>query len=164
MLLGLWLCAFDGAIEPRLAAAIPPTSSTPYSGSPLVVPGRIDIAGFDNGGPETHRGSRPVGQLAGGRPVPTPSPVAVPPAPAPAAVPQHLAGTPLNNTNGHGQSGYSTAPQPHVPSSPHGTPVPAFLSSDAHAATATGQLEVPRIFEEDRRRRDEDLDVPDFLK
>lgn len=50
ILLGLWLCGIHGDVEPRLAAAIPPTSSTPYSGSPLILPGRIDIAGFDNGG------------------------------------------------------------------------------------------------------------------
>jgi cell division protein FtsZ len=114
----------------------------------------VIAAGFDNGGPETHRGSRQVGQVAGSRPVPTPSPVTVPANPAPA--PQHLAGAPLN--------GHAPAPQ-HVPTGPNGTPVPAFLSSDPHAVTATGQLEVPRIFEEEqRRRRDEDLDVPDFLK
>jgi cell division protein FtsZ len=121
----------------------------------------VIAAGFDNGGPETHRGSRQVGQLAGAsRPVPTPSPVAVPPAPAPVAVPQHLAGSPLGGSNGH-----APAPQHHATTSPNGTPVPAFLSSDPHAVTTTGQLEVPRIFEEEqRRRRDEDLDVPDFLK
>ncbi len=52
-----------------------------------------------------------------------------------------------------------------MPTGPNGTPVPAFLSSDPHAVVSTGPLEVPRVFEDEhRRRRDEDLDVPDFLK
>jgi len=116
----------------------------------------VIAAGFDSGGPETHRGARGVGHLAGAsRAVPTPSPVTVPAAP-----PQHVAGSPL---------GGQPQPQPHhvqpVPTGPNGTPVPAFLASDPHAVVSTGQLEVPRIFEEEqRRRRDEELDVPDFLK
>ncbi len=116
----------------------------------------VIAAGFDNGGPETHRGSRQVGQLAGAsRAVPTPSPTVVPPAPAPNPVPQYA---------GVQHNGHAGAPQ-RVPTGPNGTPVPAFLSSDPHTPSSTGQLEVPRVFEEDhRRRRDEDLDVPDFLK
>jgi cell division protein FtsZ len=41
--------------------------------------------------------------------------------------------------------------------------VPAFLTPDQ--AAGTSQLEVPRIFEEEvARRKEDDLDVPDFLK
>jgi cell division protein FtsZ len=44
-------------------------------------------------------------------------------------------------------------------------PVPAYMSTDPDAVQRTGQLEVPRIFEEEPpRRRVDDLDVPDFLK
>ena len=40
--------------------------------------------------------------------------------------------------------------------------MPAFLSPDQ---AGTSQLEVPRIFEEEvARRKEDDLDVPDFLK
>ena len=44
--------------------------------------------------------------------------------------------------------------------------VPAFLSNNPEAPTTTGQLEVPRIFEEVAARRGaaDELDIPDFLK
>jgi cell division protein FtsZ len=46
--------------------------------------------------------------------------------------------------------------------------VPRFISDDVPAQEETAQqsLEVPRIFDEapPRRRIDDDLDVPDFLK
>ncbi|WP_298459700.1 cell division protein FtsZ [uncultured Cellulomonas sp.] len=122
----------------------------------------VIAAGFDSGGPETRRSHREVGQVAGGRAVPTPSPVSVPVTPS----------TPSHTAPSHGAPPVSTPPahggapatQP-VPTGPNGTPVPAFLASDPHAVVSTGQLEVPRVFEEEqRRRRDEDLDVPDFLK
>jgi cell division protein FtsZ len=116
----------------------------------------VIAAGFDSGGPEHRRTARGVGQVAGGqRAVPTPSPVSVP-----AAQPHHVTGSPLDNPGP-----VHNAPPQHVPTGPNGTPVPTFLASDPHAGTSTGQVEVPRIFEDDqRRRRDEDLDVPDFLK
>ncbi|HUR35214.1 MAG TPA: carbohydrate-binding protein [Vicinamibacterales bacterium] len=43
------LSRFDD-LSPRLLAAVPPTSSTPFSGAPAQIPGRIDVANFDNGG------------------------------------------------------------------------------------------------------------------
>ena len=33
-----------------MRAAIPPTASTPFSGTPATIPGRIEAANFDNGG------------------------------------------------------------------------------------------------------------------
>ena len=43
--------------------------------------------------------------------------------------------------------------------------VPAFISTNPETLPATGQLEVPRIFDEEpARRRVDDLDIPDFLK
>jgi cell division protein FtsZ len=39
------------------------------------------------------------------------------------------------------------------------------MSTEPDAVQRTGQLEVPRIFDEEPpRRRVDDLDVPDFLK
>ncbi|WNB84850.1 cell division protein FtsZ [Cellulomonas sp. ATA003] len=125
----------------------------------------VIAAGFDSGGPETRRTPRGVGQVAGGQRV-------VPPAP-PGSVPA----APQNQgQGGYAQQQYNpsvpveqapaqrTPTQP-VPTGPNGTPVPSFLSFDPHTVVSTGGLEVPRVFEdEQRRRRDEDLDVPDFLK
>ena len=45
----IMLSRFD-VVEPRVSAAVPPTSSTPLSGVPAQIPGRIDVASFDNGG------------------------------------------------------------------------------------------------------------------
>ena len=43
--------------------------------------------------------------------------------------------------------------------------MPAFLSSNPESARTTGQLEVPRIFEDESARHvEEELDIPDFLK
>src|SRR5690625_155914 len=52
------------------------------------------------------------------------------------------------------------APEPAYPSAGNGSP-----EADRPAGPPTQGLEVPRIFDEvPRRRRDDDLDVPDFLK
>jgi cell division protein FtsZ len=125
----------------------------------------VIAAGFDSGGPEHRRTARGVGQVAGGqRVVPTPSPVSVP-----AGQPvQQMGGAPLNGAgpvpNVPTHHVPTHAPQ-HVPTGPNGTPVPAYLAAEPQQGSSTGQLEVPRVFEDDhRRRRDEDLDVPDFLK
>jgi cell division protein FtsZ len=125
----------------------------------------VIAAGFDSGGPEHRRTARGVGQVAGGqRTMPAPSPVSVP---AGQPVQQTVgAGAPLNNP-GPAQN----VPSHHVPTGPNGTPVPAFLASEVHGSQAgspvgvPSNVEVPRVFEDDRRRRrDEDLDIPDFLK
>lgn len=102
----------------------------------------VIAAGFDGGAP-TKRDARALGQVGrsgGGQP---PS---IPPALAPVA-------------------GAHAAVQPH-PVDPDAADegVPAFLTTE-QAAEQTGHLEVPRIYEEEvARRRDDDLDVPDFLK
>ncbi|WP_066463431.1 cell division protein FtsZ [Sanguibacter suarezii] len=64
-------------------------------------------------------------------------------------------------------SGYTqpAAATPTWGSDQHTGQVPAFLSTDPDAVLRTGQLEVPRIFDEETpRRRVDELDVPDFLK
>lgn len=111
----------------------------------------VIAAGFDGGAPVVRRDSRALGQVSGSsRPVPTATgahaippvvPVAPDAAPVPVGVGAHGAANGVARTD-----------------------VPAFLSTDPEAVTATGQLEVPRIFEEEAPKRSDDLDVPDFLK
>jgi cell division protein FtsZ len=129
----------------------------------------VIAAGFDSGGPEHRRTARGVGQVAGaGRAIPTPSPVAVPAGAG--NPPQAMPGSPYNMPGPTHQQQVPTHPQhvpthtQHVPTGPGGTPVQTYLPSDP-TVVSTGQVEVPRMYEDDpRRRRDEDLDVPDFLK
>jgi cell division protein FtsZ len=118
----------------------------------------VIAAGFDSGSPHQRRDARALGQVSGSsRPVP---PLVVPEMPVPA---QHRATYPVPVAN-------------HVPLTPPApertpiaerseAPVPAYLSSAPDPVRGPGQLEVPRIFEEEpSRRQDEELDVPDFLK
>ena len=106
----------------------------------------VIAAGFDGGAP-TKREDRALGQV--GR---SAAPASIPPASAPQALPP--------TTGAHA----ALQPQPVDPDA-EGEGVPAFLSAE-QAAERTAQLEVPpRIYEEEvQRRRDDDLDVPDFLK
>ncbi|MEV7973111.1 cell division protein FtsZ [Cellulomonas sp. NPDC089187] len=112
----------------------------------------VIAAGFDGGAP-TKRDDRALGQV--GRSA-TQAPASIPPAqsvaPAAPSVPP--------TTGAHA----AVHPQPVDPDA-EGEGVPAFLSQE-QAAERTAQLEVPpRIYEEETsRRRDDDLDVPDFLK
>jgi glucosylceramidase len=54
-----------GAPAIPLRAAIPPTASTPFSGSPAAIPGRIDVAQFDNGGQSVAYYDRTSGNSGG---------------------------------------------------------------------------------------------------
>ncbi|QTE30660.1 cell division protein FtsZ [Pengzhenrongella sicca] len=111
----------------------------------------VIAAGFDSGSPHQRRDARALGQVTGNsRPAAAPASE-----PAPAAA-QHRAVNPA-------QPSYLPT-QPSLPARTD-APVPAFLSSDPDGVRGTGQLEVPRIFEdESARRADDELDVPDFLK
>ncbi len=117
----------------------------------------VIAAGFDGGSPSQRRDAR--GQVGGQDPAQVGAaqvraaqagraPAAIPPA---AAVP--------TTTAAHA----AVPPRPVGPDQQQqASDVPAFLSPDQ---AGTSQLEVPRIFEEEvARRRDDDLDVPDFLK
>ena len=112
----------------------------------------VIAAGFDSGSPHQRRDARALGQVTGSsRPAPVPVPDESIPAPA-----QHRAVHPS-------QGGYALPTQPSVPDQP-GSPVPAFGSANPDSGRGNG-LEVPRIFEDESGRRKEDeLDVPDFLK
>ena len=104
----------------------------------------VIAAGFDGGTPAPTDGSRsiahpaPAAEQPRERAVPA---VLEPDEPAPApAVPQA------------GVNGAPAAPSP-------------APSADSPAGPPTQGLEVPRVFDsEPRRRRDDDLDVPEFLK
>jgi cell division protein FtsZ len=108
----------------------------------------VIAAGFDGGAPAQRRDARGIGQVSAGGA--GRAPAAIPPS---AAVP--------TTTAAHA----AVPPRPVNPDEQHQQQpagVPAFLSTEQ---PATSQLEVPRIFEEEvARRKDDDLDVPDFLK
>lgn len=109
----------------------------------------VIAAGFDGGAP-VKRDDRALGQV--GRSAAPGQPASIPPAPPAPAVPP--------TTGAHA----AVHPQPVDPDA-EGEGVPAFLTPE-QATERTAQLEVPpRIYEEEvQRRRDDDLDVPDFLK
>ena len=114
----------------------------------------VIAAGFDSGSPHQRRDARALGTVTG-----TSRPASVPVADDVSPAAQHRAVNPT-------QSGYGVPSQP-AASQRIENPVPAFLASNPDGAreNGTGQLEVPRIFEEERaRRKDDELDVPDFLK
>ena len=112
----------------------------------------VIAAGFDSGSPHQRRDARALGQVSGSS-RPGPAPTTDEPLPAAA---QHRAVNPS-------QPGYLPS-QPSAPTR-NNIPVPAFLASDPDGVRGTGQLEVPRIFEdESARRKEEELDIPDFLK
>jgi cell division protein FtsZ len=108
----------------------------------------VIAAGFDGGSPQVRRDSRALGQISAGairREAPVIPPSAAIPVPEPInaevrTAPGRVEEVELN--------------------------LPAFLSNNPEAPTTTGQLEVPRIFEEvaARRAAADDLDIPDFLK
>lgn len=152
----------------------------------------VIAAGFDGGAPQTRKDARGLGQVTGSAAAPAASTAPVAPAQAAplAAVPTttgvHALARPVVPLDS-GFDGPESAPvnpatpyqqpQPVVQQAPlqaapqvqqqyqQSGPVPAFLSTDPDAVTRTGQLEVPRIFDEEpQRRRVEELDIPDFLK
>jgi len=115
----------------------------------------VIAAGFDSGSPHQRRDARALGQVNGtSRPVPASLADA-------ATFAQHRAVHP--STNGVPSK---TPASERVPVAERSEiPVPAFLASNPDAGRAAGQLEVPRIFEEEpARRQDDELDIPDFLK
>src|SRR5450759_5089755 len=105
----------------------------------------VIAAGFDGGTPQVRRDSRALGQISAGaiRHAPVFLPSAAVPVPEPIDADPRSAAAEEVELN-----------------------VPAFLSNNPEAPTTTGQLEVPRIFEEVAARRGaaDQLDITDFLK
>ncbi|UNX55982.1 cell division protein FtsZ [Georgenia sp. TF02-10] len=117
----------------------------------------VIAAGFDEGtgpsGAESRMRGRPVGQVAA-RPEP------VQPAAEPGDAGSHRAPLP---TPGASAPSPARAPEP-APVGAGAQQVPAFLGENGQAPQRS--LEVPRVFDEEpvRPRREDDLDIPDFLK
>jgi len=109
----------------------------------------VIAAGFDGGTPHVRRDSRALGQISAGAVRRNEAPVIPPSAAIP--VPEAID---------------ADARPARVSVDEFELTVPAFLSNDSEAPTTTGQLEVPRIFEEVAARRGaaDELDIPDFLK
>lgn len=138
----------------------------------------VIAAGFDGGAPIPRKDGRGLGQVepAAGRPAEAPAaPVRREPSAQTGAHSQVRPILPIEEDAERPswqravqpQPVEPAQPQPVRPASPYATTseqVPAFLG-DADGPQATGQLEVPRVFEEETpRRRNDDLDIPDFLK
>ncbi|GGI07939.1 cell division protein FtsZ [Isoptericola cucumis] len=140
----------------------------------------VIAAGFDGGVPQSRKDGRGLGQIAGAPARPAVAAGSEQPAPPTAPVPQPAAAQAAPAADG--QPGVRTQPRP-IPAEPDDVPA----SLDAPAARAAGRpgeqrpaftvvedgagegvtverpVEVPRLFEEQRRPAEE-LDVPDFLK
>ncbi|MDQ2623533.1 MAG: cell division protein FtsZ [Actinomycetota bacterium] len=109
----------------------------------------VIAAGFDGGAPPAARPTaRSIGQVVGARETRT-------------SVPGHVEGAGYTPEVVAPTSAPS-AGQPGIPAQPT-APVPAFLAGSAPSPTAP--LEVPPVLEEEiARRKEEDLDVPEFLR
>src|SRR5690554_1874433 len=127
----------------------------------------VIAAGFDGGAPQVRKDSRGLGQVesAGSQ---APAPAVARRAEPPTTTGMHAQARPVlpveREQPQHQQQvrhEQQARPEPQTTTEQ----VPAFLATDPEASTATGSLEVPRIFDEQPpRRRTDDLDIPDFLK
>lgn len=123
----------------------------------------VIAAGFDGGAPQVRKDSRGLGQVESAPPAPAIQPPAARRAEPPTTTGMHAQARPVLPVEGErAQRAEAPARRPAEPTTEQ---VPAFLSTDPDANPATGALEVPRIFDEEPpRRRNDDLDIPDFLK
>ncbi|WP_152196569.1 cell division protein FtsZ [Georgenia subflava] len=124
----------------------------------------VIAAGFDEGaGPVSGRQQqtgRPVGQVAPQAAAVPPAPAPSPSSPEPVEAGAHRAALPTP-----GATPVPSAATPAPAPSTNGNGVPAFIGEDGRPKQQR-DFEVPRVFDEEpaRARRDEDLDIPDFLK
>ncbi|MDD9206451.1 cell division protein FtsZ [Georgenia sp. 10Sc9-8] len=116
----------------------------------------VIAAGFDHGTPD-RRGVRSTGQANGRQPAKA--------APAPSAASAPAAAEPAE------RRGAAPAPSAYSPAEPSAQPqpsqaerVPAYAGENGYRSQQS--YEVPRVFDEEpaRSRREDDLDIPDFLK
>jgi cell division protein FtsZ len=115
----------------------------------------VIAAGFDSGSPTITRDRRPLGQV-------TSSPV---PAPRPGVSASHVASPVLPVPVLDGEQPRVNRVSVNAGNGMSHEEIPAFLARNPGSSTATGQLEVPRVFEEESAQRERDeLDIPDFLK
>ncbi|GAA4286810.1 cell division protein FtsZ [Georgenia daeguensis] len=125
----------------------------------------VIAAGFDEGtgpsGSTNKLAGRPVGQVAPRAAEPAPAPAA-PAVPAEVETGAHRAALPTPGALP--VSAPSPAAVPAHEPAPVTASVPAFIGEDGQPRQQRS-FEVPRVFDEEpARRRDEDLDIPDFLK
>jgi len=114
----------------------------------------VIAAGFDSGAPQTSARPEPAARAtppAQGAPAAAP---AVPPAQPAEQVPQQQQPARPVPTS-------APSPEPAVSTEPPRQPVPVAQSAPPNQGAP---VEVPHVFDEEPRRRDDDLDVPDFLK
>ena len=117
----------------------------------------VIAAGFDSGAPTQTGRPEPVARTAPRTEQPAPAAPAVPPVqtarPAQPAAPDHAAPT------------SAPSPESAVTAEPPRQPVQASRPEPSNPQPAQGApVEVPHVFDEEPRRREDDLDVPDFLK
>ena len=110
----------------------------------------VIAAGFDSGSPQTTARPEPTVRTAPRSQEPPAAAPAVPPTqPAEQAQPQRPVPT------------SAPSPEPAVSTEAPRPPVPVAQSAPSGQGSP---VEVPHVFDEEPRRREDDLDVPDFLK
>ncbi|MEE6274062.1 cell division protein FtsZ [Georgenia sp. MJ206] len=122
----------------------------------------VIAAGFDGNNNVQPSGARGVGQVSSSTragalpPAPAAQPAAAPVAASPAQAPAQAPAVAPSPEPVHEQPQHAGG---------NGAQVPAFLGEDGEPAR-TRSFEVPRVFDEEpvRARREEDLDIPDFLR
>ena len=112
----------------------------------------VIAAGFDSGAPQTSARPEPAARATPPRQDPPAAAPAVPPAQPAEQAPQQAA-RPVPTT--------APSPEPAVSTEPPRQPVPVAQQAPPNQGAP---VEVPHVFDEEPRRRDDDLDVPDFLK
>ncbi len=114
----------------------------------------VIAAGFDSGAPQPNAQPEPVTRAAPRTQEPPAAAPPVPPAAPAREVPQQAQeARPAPTT--------APTPEPAVSTEPPRQPVPVAQSTPPNQGAP---VEVPHVFDEEPRRRDDDLDVPDFLK
>ncbi len=114
----------------------------------------VIAAGFDSGAPQTSARPEPITRAAPRAQEPPAAAPAVPPAqPAEQSQPQAQPARPVPTS--------APTPEPAVSTEAPRGPVPVAQTAPAGQGSP---VEVPHVFDEEPRRREDDLDVPDFLK
>lgn len=125
----------------------------------------VIAAGFDSGSPTQRVDTRALGQVSGRAPAPEQHPARPAAADLPPSVPNPSVGQePWRG----GDVPAERRPAPVAEEGQAREAAPSFLGEErepgpAHASD-TGQVDVPRVFEDRPARRTDDLDLPDFLK
>ena len=117
----------------------------------------VIAAGFDSGAPTQSSAAQPAA-----RPAPR---TEQPPTAAPAVPPAQAVRPAQPEAPAQAAPPSAPSPEPAVTTEPPRTPVQASRPEPTNQQPAQGApVEVPHVFDEEPRRRDDDLDVPDFLK